>query len=415
MISLLHRKIYRSLMLMAIGSSAVGSLLLAGITGVLMLRLGVSEASDQSAVVEADLIAELTSYQPLYEFERQVQLMASSGKVASVLVSDDLNRVIAASDRSWVGESLPELVKNNAFGRDRSPLLQVLASCLAPSEGKECLEQPSHSVFTGWIPLIGGEQLVSFRSTPIALRGDYRSFSSFPSTAGDRGRGVLVVQTDLRGISLKSSLLALQVFVLALLPLSFTSVLLVLVLRQQMLPTLIGLAQTDSLSGVLNRRAFFEAAEQLMSSRRAGDAPVVVAVIDVDHFKSINDEFGHYAGDEVISQFAEYLLRSVRVSDVVGRLGGDEFALMIADATAHGRAVLQRLVDEVASRDWVLSDGGVLKLSLSVGMATADGTEIDLNALLKKADAALYVAKEQGRCQLVDAGQMSVLERFDAG
>ena len=62
---------------MAIGSSAVGSLLLAGITGALMLRLGVSEASDQSAVIEADLIAELTSYQPVYEFQRQVQLIAS--------------------------------------------------------------------------------------------------------------------------------------------------------------------------------------------------------------------------------------------------------------------------------------------------------------------------------------------------
>ena len=390
---------------MAIGSSAVGSLLLAGITGALMLRLGVSEASDQSAVIEADLIAELTSYQPVYEFQRQVQLMASSGEVDSVLVADDMNRVIAASDHSWVGEALPDLVESNQFGRDRSTLLQVLSTCFSPSERRECLEQPSHSVFTGWIPLIGGDQLVSFRYTPIALRG----------ASGDRGHGTLVVQTDLRGISSKSSLVALQVFVLGLLPLSITSMLLVLALRRQMLPTLISLAQTDSLTGVSNRRAFFEAAQQLMLSRRASDVPVVVAVIDVDHFKSINDEFGHHAGDEVISQFAEYLVRSVRASDVVGRLGGDEFALMIADTTAHGRAILQRLVDEVASRDWVLSDGGVLKLSLSVGMATADGTEIDLNALLKKADAALYVAKEQGRCQLVDAGQMSVLERFEAG
>ena len=101
--SLFHRKINRSLALMALGSSAVGSLLLAGITGALMLRLGVSEAIDQSAVIEADLIAGLTSYQPLYEFQRQVQLMASSGQVAGALVVDDMNRVIAASDHAWVG------------------------------------------------------------------------------------------------------------------------------------------------------------------------------------------------------------------------------------------------------------------------------------------------------------------------
>ena len=234
---------------------------------------------------------------------------------------------------------------------------------------------------------------MSFRTTPIALRG----------VSGDRGHGTLIVQTDLRGISGQSSLFALQVFVLGLLPLSLTSALLVLALRRQMLPALISLAQTDSLSGVSNRRAFFETAEQLMLSRRASDVPVVVAVIDVDHFKSINDQYGHHAGAEVVSEFAEYMVRSVRATDVVGRLGGDEFALMIADTTAHGRAVLTRLVAEVAAREWLLSDGSMLTLSLSVGMATADGTEIDLNALLKKADAALCVAKEQGRCQLVVA------------
>ena len=381
------------MVLMALGSSAVGSLLLAGITGGLMLRLGVSDAIERSEVIEADLIAELTSYQPLYELQRQVQLMASSGQVAGALVADDMNQVIAASDHAWVGEALPMLVKNNEFGRDRSTLLQVLERCLSPSKKKECLSQTSYSVFTGWVPLVGGDQLVSFRATPIALRG----------VSGDRGHGTLIVQTDLRGISGQSSLFALHVFVLGLLPLSLTSALLVLALRRQMLPALISMAQTDSLSGVSNRRAFFETAEQLMLSRRASDVPVVVAVIDVDHFKSINDQYGHHAGDEVISQFAEYLVRSVRATDVVGRLGGDEFALMIADTTAHGRAVLTRLVAEVAAREWLLSDGSMLTLSLSVGMATADGTEIDLNALLKKADAALYVAKEQGRCQLVVA------------
>ena len=391
--SLLHRKINRSLVLMALGSSAVGSLLLAGITGALMLRLGVSEAIDQSAVIEADLIAGLTSYQPLYEFQRQLQLMASSGQVAGALVVDDMNRVIAASDHAWVGEALPVLIEDYEFGLGRSTLLQVLERCLLPSEKSECLRQSSYSVFTGWVPLVGGDQLVNFRATPIALRG----------VSGDRGHGSLIVQTDLRAISGQSSLFALQVFLLGLLPLSLTSALLVLVLRRQMLPTLISLAQTDSLSGVSNRRAFFENAEHLMISSKAGGVPVVVAIIDVDYFKSINDRYGHHAGDEAIGQFSEYLLRSVRATDVVGRLGGDEFALMIADSTAHGRAILQRLVAEVAAREWLLSDGRRLKFSLSVGMATADGTESDLNALLQKADAALYIAKEQGRCQLVVA------------
>ena len=119
---------------MALGSSAVGSLLLAGITGGLMLRLGVSDAIERSEVIEADLIAELTSYQPLYELQRQVQLMASSGQVADALVADDMNQVIAASDHAWVGEVLPKLVQTNEFGRDRSTLLQVLERCLSPSK-----------------------------------------------------------------------------------------------------------------------------------------------------------------------------------------------------------------------------------------------------------------------------------------
>jgi diguanylate cyclase (GGDEF)-like protein len=93
---------------------------------------------------------------------------------------------------------------------------------------------------------------------------------------------------------------------------------------------LFSLVQTDPLSGVLNRRAVFEAVTHRHEQAAATDQPEVVALIDVDHFKQINDTHGHAAGDAVIQAIAGLLEHGVRRSDLVGRLGGDEFALLLA-------------------------------------------------------------------------------------
>jgi diguanylate cyclase (GGDEF)-like protein len=192
------------------------------------------------------------------------------------------------------------------------------------------------------------------------------------------------------------------VFLAGLVPLFFTAAALVLVVRRQLLPELISLAQTDSLSGVLNRGAFLEAAGQRLELR-AVDQPLVVALIDIDHFKTINDTYGHAAGDEVIRRMADFLNGAVRRGDLVGRLGGDEFALVVGAAAPQAHDLLERLRQRVAAHRWTLADGSEPQLTLSIGMVE-QGSEgrTQLGELLQAADAALYVAKDQGRNQVMD-------------
>ena len=131
--------------------------------------------------------------------------------------------------------------------------------------------------------------------------------------------------------------------------------------------------------------------------------PEVVALIDGDHFKQINDTHGHAAGDEVIQAIAGLLEHGVRRSDLVGRLGGDEFALLLATTAPQAHELLERLRSRVAAQPIVLADGLRVPITLSIGMAARGGRAGNrLQELLAAADASLYVAKDQGRNRVVD-------------
>jgi len=157
-------------------------------------------------------------------------------------------------------------------------------------------------------------------------------------------------------------------------------------------------AQSDPLTGLLNRRGFqllFEPA--LRVARRNGRA-LSVAMIDIDHFKRINDRFGHEMGDRVLCGVAGMLRQRVRSSDVVARMGGEEFVLMLPETDLAGaRVIAQELVDGLAAH-WQEAFGPV---TISVGLAGSRGDDTDPAALLARADAALYDAKRQGRNRVV--------------
>jgi diguanylate cyclase len=146
-----------------------------------------------------------------------------------------------------------------------------------------------------------------------------------------------------------------------------------------------------------------ETASQRLDLNRSVDQPCVVALIDIDHFKAINDSLGHAAGDEVIRLMADFFGSAVRRSDLVGRLGGDEFGLLIGASAAEAFELLERLRLRVASQSWTLQGGAQAEFTLSIGMVCADSDHPQqLSDLLQDADAALYVAKDQGRNQVVD-------------
>lgn len=155
------------------------------------------------------------------------------------------------------------------------------------------------------------------------------------------------------------------------------------------------LARTDSLTGLPNRRALMELAGRELDRAERQGSTVAVAVIDLDDFKSVNDRFGHEAGDRVLCGFAEVARASLRSVDITARTGGDEFTVILPgiDAVAAGH-VLDRLRTELLGRV-----EGAIRCSIGVASAT-DG---DLDSLLAAADAALYQAKRGGRATTVVA------------
>lgn len=157
------------------------------------------------------------------------------------------------------------------------------------------------------------------------------------------------------------------------------------------------LANTDALTGLANRRHFFEVAEEEFVRAQRYETPLTVLMADLDHFKRINDHFGHAGGDAVLCGFAIILSSLLRDSDSAGRLGGEEFAVLLPHTALDGaRAFAERLMERVAENPPEL-DGQPAHYTLSIGIGELMPDCLDFSALLRKADEALYRAKSGGR------------------
>lgn len=157
-------------------------------------------------------------------------------------------------------------------------------------------------------------------------------------------------------------------------------------------------ASTDFLTQLPNRRHFMVQIEaELARLHRTQDRPAAVLVCDLDHFKSINDKWGHAVGDKALRHFAAILREQVRRSDIVGRVGGEEFAVVLRDSEiAEGRAFAQRLQQRVADMPMIEGDHRIV-LTLSIGIATMAAADASADAALSRGDQALYRAKAGGR------------------
>jgi two-component system cell cycle response regulator len=167
----------------------------------------------------------------------------------------------------------------------------------------------------------------------------------------------------------------------------------------------LSLALTDELTGLYNRRYVIAHLNELLARMPEGGTATAVMIFDIDHFKQVNDRFGHPAGDGVLRELAERTLRQVRSVDLVARVGGEEFVVVMPETNLAGAAVVaDRLRLAVADQPFPLNaDGDSLPVTISIGVAiTADNGE-SLEALLKRADDALYAAKNGGRNRVVAA------------
>ncbi|MES2821235.1 MAG: diguanylate cyclase [Pseudomonadota bacterium] len=156
------------------------------------------------------------------------------------------------------------------------------------------------------------------------------------------------------------------------------------------------LSRTDALTGLLNRGYWSECLEWSFQLSRRDGPPACLVLIDVDHFKTANDNHGHLLGDEVLRQLAHTLRAGLRAADLVGRYGGDEFCILLPQTTPEQASkVLERLGRAVSTRRF--AEAPQLRISLSIGVAGFSAVLDDSTAWLKVADQALYEAKRRGR------------------
>jgi len=166
--------------------------------------------------------------------------------------------------------------------------------------------------------------------------------------------------------------------------------------NERLVEGLAGEARIDGLTGLLNRRGFTEAAEaQLARSRRTG-TPLGFVSFDIDHFKAVNDEFGHDAGDSVLTRLGQIFREQTREGDLVGRMGGEEFVVLLVDSDVqHALEYAERMRAAYAAEA-----PGLPRSTLSAGVTGATSA-VALQPHLQLADAALYAAKRAGRNQTV--------------
>ena len=166
----------------------------------------------------------------------------------------------------------------------------------------------------------------------------------------------------------------------------------------------IALASTDPLTGVHNRRYLDTHLDQLLQRARVNAKPLSVAFCDIDHFKRLNDTYGHAAGDEVLIEFTRRLLRNLRSHDLVARIGGEEFVVVMPDTPPErARRIGERLRQKVEQEPFGVAGGASIAVTISVGVTTsraADGFGVEL---IKRADEAMYQAKNSGRNRVVVA------------
>ncbi|MEM8750127.1 MAG: GGDEF domain-containing protein [Pseudomonadota bacterium] len=163
-----------------------------------------------------------------------------------------------------------------------------------------------------------------------------------------------------------------------------------------LLKTIMDLANTDTLSGLRTRRAFEESVEQAMSQQARTSVPICLMMLDIDHFKRVNDEFGHPAGDAVIQKLGKLLKSNTRNSDVAGRLGGEEFGVFAWNCSLDDARRLGEAIATIMSRSTFKELSPTTTVTISIGVAQAFDGE-DYASFYKRADAALYAAKEKGR------------------
>jgi diguanylate cyclase (GGDEF)-like protein len=168
--------------------------------------------------------------------------------------------------------------------------------------------------------------------------------------------------------------------------------------RTKMEEKLLYQAHTDELTGTHNRRHFLQLGRDEISRSLRYDRPLSLLLLDLDHFKAINDRFGHDTGDEVLRRFSRLCRRTLREPDILGRLGGEEFAIIIPEESLQGAIPTAERLRAAVENEFIDTPYG---LTISIGVTEIKEDDTSISELLKRADAMMYEAKHRGRNQVI--------------
>ncbi|EPX56599.1 GAF domain/GGDEF domain protein [Cystobacter fuscus DSM 2262] len=218
----------------------------------------------------------------------------------------------------------------------------------------------------------------------------------FPLTAGDRILGTLVAGSRRKTALDHDVLRMLEVIAIQAAQ---------AVLRAQLYEQMERMATTDGMTGLYNNRTFQAKADEMLAHSRRYGRKCSLVLTDVDHFKSVNDTYGHLTGDQVLKGVARILKQQARDTDIVARYGGEEFAILMPETDAKGAKVIAERIREAIKAEVFQTEMGPLKVTLSLGIATAPDHGVDKLVLVEQADQCLYYAKRHGRNQSVTVAE----------
>jgi diguanylate cyclase (GGDEF)-like protein len=162
------------------------------------------------------------------------------------------------------------------------------------------------------------------------------------------------------------------------------------------------LATTDGLTGLNNRRSFFELAENEFDRFKRYKYPLSAFMIDIDHFKKVNDTYGHAIGDKVLVHLAQKLRDLLRNADIIGRYGGEEFVVLLPESNLEASTKVAERIRKTIEAETIKTDKfGDISITISIGVSNFTSKAEDLASVIDNADKALYEAKKDGRNRVV--------------
>jgi diguanylate cyclase (GGDEF)-like protein len=363
-----------------LGGTIVISLVLAMMSLLEQRRHLMDRADQASHIVESSFSASLT------EQDRQALIRAvmglrskdrSAAGIKDLLVLDQAGTIVYASQAAWLG--LP--VADPSVLRDKAgdAVFQTVVDCFKRGAA-DCLNLRSPA-----LPLrVGGFVVVR----PIARPAVDLGLPRRPYLVISNFDGGMVMSDFVQG--------AMPLLLVAILLSTTLTLGLWLALAGLLLPRLAESAQTDGLTRLMNRTSFMEAAMEMLADAEESNTELVFAILDIDHFKAINDTHGHDCGDVALVSVSAVLTTVLRPDDLVCRFGGEEFALLLCTSKDSARKALERLRLQV-EMNRIGYSGRQLSITASFGAAATSDCGYNLDYLYTTADKALYAAKNRGR------------------